>query len=156
RPLPEAFGSLERLYARTRQYDAQADVLEQLAGLAQDAEARRGFLVRRAQLLEREGGAEEAVGAWARLLELDARDSAAVAGLERLLTEDALRGEVARLLEPVYRSLNDVKKLVEVLDLRLLQAAPSERLARLEEVATLREALGQKQLAFAARLRALR
>jgi tetratricopeptide (TPR) repeat protein len=160
-PLPEALGALERLYARARDFAAQADVLEQLAQLAQGQgaqgeEARRGFLVRRAQLLEREGGAEEAVAAWARLLALDARDPSAVAGLERLMTEEGQRAEVARLLEPVYRAQNDLKRLVEVLDVRLQQAEPAERLGRLEEVATLREALGQKQLAFAARLRAFR
>ena len=150
----DALGALDRLYARTHEVDAQADVLEQLAQLAADGESRRGHLLRRAQLLEREGRADRALQAWAALLADDGHDAQAVGGLERLLTEEAQRAEAARLLEPVYREARDHKKLVEVLDLRLQQAAPHERQARLDEIATLREALGQKAQAFTARLRA--
>ena len=65
-----------------------------------------------------------------------------------------VRPDAARLLEPVYRSLNDVRNLVEVLEVRLGGASPQDRLPLLEEISNLRETLGQKDLAFAARMRA--
>src|SRR5262249_56444698 len=78
----------------------------------------------------------------------------AVAGLERLMELPEVRADAARLLEPVYRSLNDVRHLVEVLEIRLGGASPQDRLPLLEEISNLRETLGQKDLAFAARVRA--
>ena len=65
-----------------------------------------------------------------------------------------VRPDAARLLEPVYRSLNDVRHLVEVLEVRLSGASPQDRLPLLGEISNLRETLGQKDLAFAARVRA--
>ena len=46
------------------------------------------------------------------------------------------------------------RKLVEVLEVLLSSAPPEQRLERTNEIAVLREALGQTSLAFAARLRA--
>ncbi|MHB8874318.1 MAG: tetratricopeptide repeat protein, partial [Myxococcaceae bacterium] len=66
---------------------------------------------------------------------------------------DQGRTEAARLLEPIYRQQNDSKKLVEVLEVRVSAADPKLRSLLLTEIATLREGLGQKALAFAARLR---
>ena len=91
---------------------------------------------------------------YARLLAVAPNDPNAVAGLERLLGLPAVRPDAARLLEPVYRSLNDVRHLVDVLELRLSGAPPNDRVPSLEEIANLREALGQRDLAFAARVRA--
>ena len=89
---------------------------------------------------------------FARLLAVSSNDPNAVAGLERLLELPAVRPDAARLLEPVYRSLNDVRHLVDVLELRLASAPPNERVPLLEEIANLRESLGQRDLAFAARV----
>ncbi|MGZ6080740.1 MAG: tetratricopeptide repeat protein, partial [Myxococcaceae bacterium] len=49
---------------------------------------------------------------------------------------------------------NDVRHLVEVLEIRLAGASPQDRLPLLGEISNLRETLGQKDLAFAARVRA--
>ncbi|MFZ5470742.1 MAG: tetratricopeptide repeat protein [Myxococcota bacterium] len=150
----ESLVALDRLFGRTKRFSEQADVLDQLTELSADPEAKRAYVLRRAQLLEKEGRAAEAISAYAIALELFAQEPTAVAGLERLLAVDQARLEAARLLEPRYRQQNDRKKLVEVLDVRLGAADPSSRMQLLTEVATLREALGQKALAFAARLRA--
>ncbi|MCE9668260.1 tetratricopeptide repeat protein [Myxococcus stipitatus] len=154
RRVPEGLLALERLYAKARRFVEQADVLEQLAEGAADEAARRGWLLKRAQLLEKEVGATEALPVYRRLLELAPGDGQVVAGLERLMAHDGPRVEAARLLEPVYRGLNDTRKLVEVLDVLLPGVAPERRLEHIQEVATLREALGQTSLAFVARLRA--
>ena len=145
--------ALDRLYARGRRFEEQADVLAQLAA-STTGEIQKSHLLRRAQLLEREKELPAAVEGYARLLGVSSNDSNAVAGLERLLELPAVRPDAARLLEPVYRSLNDVRHLVDVLELRLAGAPPNERVPLLEEIANLRESLGQRDLAFAARVRA--
>ena len=117
-------------------------------------EIQKAHLLRRAQLLEREKELPAAVEGYARLLAVAPTDPNAIAGLERLLELPAVRPDAARLLEPVYRSLNDVRHLVEVLELRLAGATPNDRVPLLEEIANLRESLGQRDLAFAARVRA--
>ncbi|MDY7229820.1 tetratricopeptide repeat protein [Hyalangium rubrum] len=155
RKVSEGLLALDRLFAKARRVQEQAEVLAQLAEQAPDAESRRGFMVRRAQLLEKEGSLAEALMAYRALLELVAGDPQAIAGLERLFAqEEGQRLDAARLLEPVYRSINDTRKLVEVLEVLLSSAVPEQRLERIQEIAVLREALGQTSLAFAARLRA--
>ncbi len=144
--------ALDRLYGKAKDLDAQGDVLAQLVQ-ATSGDVRRGYLLRRAQLLEKQGDLSPAVAGYAQLLEGAPSDPNAVAGLERLLGSEAVRQEAARVLEGVYRSLNDGKHLVDVLEIRLPVASTAQRLALLEEVATLREALGQKELSFAARAR---
>ncbi|MGQ0507405.1 MAG: tetratricopeptide repeat protein [Myxococcaceae bacterium] len=146
--------ALDRLFGKAHRYSEQADILDQLAALAEDVPARRTYVGRRAQLLEKEGNAGGAITAYSQTLEFSPGDNTAIAGLERLLQNEQVRQEAARLLEPFYRSVNDIKKLVEVLDLRLQAAAQGKRMELINEVATLREALGQKALAFSARMRA--
>ncbi|MFY0524026.1 tetratricopeptide repeat protein [Archangium gephyra] len=146
--------ALDKLFGKARRFTEQADVLDLLAELATDTESRRGFILRRAQLVEKEGSHAEALSAYRDLLALTPGDPQSVAGLERMLQVDAQRVEAARLLEPVYRGLNDTRKLVEVLEILLPVTQPVRRLERIQEIATLREALGQTSLAFAARLRA--
>ncbi len=146
--------ALDRLFGKAHRYSEQADVLDQLSALSDDPAAKRLYVARRAQLLEKEGNAGGAIGAYWQVLELSPGDAAAIAGLERLLQNEQVRQEAARLLEPYYRSVNDTRKLVDVLDLRLIAAAPGKRMELINEVANLREALGQKALAFAARMRA--
>src|SRR6185436_11403450 len=92
------------------------------------------------------------LSAFTRVLELAPGDSIAIAGLERMLNVEAVQLEAARILEPVYRTQNDKKKLVDILDIRLANAVAEKRLEILGEVAVLRESLGQKAQAFAARM----
>lgn len=146
--------ALDKLFAKAHRAQEQADVLDQLADLSQEEAERRMYVLRQAQLLEKQGNAAEALSSWRRLLELAPGDAQAIAGLERMLGQESQRQEAARLLEPVYRGVNDNRKLVEVLEVLLPSTAPAQRLERVQEVATLREALGQTSLAFAARLRA--
>jgi golgin subfamily B member 1 len=148
----DGFEALDRLYAKSKDTEAQSDVLAQLVQ-ATSGDVRRGYLLRRAQLLEKQGDLAPAVAGYAQLLEGAPSDANAVAGLERLLASDAVRQEAARVLEGVYRSVNDGRHLVDILEIRIASANTAQRIGLLEEVATLREALGQKELAFAARVR---
>ncbi|MFN0062609.1 MAG: gliding motility protein [Myxococcaceae bacterium] len=149
----EGLEALDRLYGRTKRVAEQADVLAQLAE-ASAGDSRNVFLLRRAQLLEKESDPALAVAAYAQVLERAPNEPQAVAALERMLAHDGVRAEAARWLEPVYRSVNDMKKLADLLDVRLANAGPGKRVELCNEVALLREALGQKQLAFTARMRA--
>lgn len=151
---PEGLLALDKLFAKGHRVQEQADVLAQLAELAADVESRRGFMLRRAQLLELAENSAEALMAYRGLLELVPGDPQGIAGLERLFAQEGQRLDAARLLEPVYRSINDTRKLVEVLEVLLSSAPPEQRLERMQEIAILRESLGQTSLAFAARLRA--
>ena len=148
----DGFEALDRLYAKSKDLEAQSDVLAQLVQ-ATSGDVRRGYVLRRAQLLEKQGDLAPAVACYAQLLEGAPSDPNAVAGLERLLASDAVRQEAARVLEGVYRSLNDGRHLVDILEIRIPSANTVQRAGLLEEVATLRETLGQKELAFAARVR---
>jgi tetratricopeptide (TPR) repeat protein len=150
----QALMALDQLYGRARRFQEQADVLDQLAVGTRDADTRKTFMLRRALLLEKEGQQLEALKGFAAVLEISALDSGAIGGLERLMGLEAVRPEAARLLEPRYRALNDHRKLVEVLDVRLTVADPTQRVTLLNEIAGLREAMGQKPQAFAARVRA--
>lgn len=146
--------SLDRLFARTRRAAEQADVLAQLADGATDPQDRLGYTLKRAALLEKEEQYPEALRGYAAALQLSKNEPQALAGLERLVQVDAARVEAARLLEPAYREVSDLKKLVEVLDIKLNAVEPARRVAVLLEIATLREAIGQKSLALTARIRA--
>ncbi|MGC4115854.1 MAG: hypothetical protein QM765_14920 [Myxococcales bacterium] len=156
---PKSRGALELLdkaYERAKKDHERADVLRLLADLTEDIVARRATLMRRAQLLEDQGELAEAVEAYARVLNENAGEAAAVAGLERLFQKEQARAMVARVLEPFYRSINDGRHLADVLEVRAAQSAKEERQVVLFEIARLRESLGQRPLAFAAMLRCFR
>lgn len=146
--------ALDHLFGKAKRHLEQADVLDLLAQGTNDDDARKNFILRRAQILERENQLVESIRSYAKVLDLAETDANAVSGLERLIAIDQTKAEAARLLEPVYRKLNEQKKLVEVLDIRLSGADSNLRMPLLDEIAILREACGQKAMAFAARLRA--
>ena len=111
-------------------------------------------MVKRGLILEKEDQPAEALRAFGAALQISKTEPQTIAALERLLPVDSARLEAARLLEGAFRELNDLRRLVEVLDVRLQAAEPSRRIPLLLEIANLREAVGQKNLALTARLRA--
>jgi tetratricopeptide (TPR) repeat protein len=149
----EVLTALDHLFGRSDRFAEQADVISQLAEEATEADARVQYLLRRGQLLEKEGQFANALRAFADALQVSPAEPHAVAGLERLLAQDPTRVEAARLLEPGYRQASELKKLVDVLDVRLGVTDAARRVPLLLEIATLREAVGQKALALTTRLR---
>lgn len=150
----EVLKTLERALGRAKRTPEQAEVLARLIEGAADAGEQLALVLRRAALLERDEQFTEALRAYGVALSFSATEPQAVAGLERLLAVESARLEAARLLEGAYRAANDARHLVEVLEVRLGEVEPGERLALLLEVGQLREALGQSSLALTARLRA--
>ncbi len=149
-----ALQALDRIFGRLKRHEDACEVLRQLAALTEAPGDKADLLARRAQLLEALEAHADAVDEYAAVLGHEPTHPAAISGLERLLSAEAVRVRVAELLEPVYRSGNDTRRLCEVLDVRLSVATDERRVPLLGEVAVLRESLGEKQLAFAARLRA--
>ncbi|MHB8874911.1 MAG: hypothetical protein ACYC8T_14580, partial [Myxococcaceae bacterium] len=95
---------------------------------------------------------DEALRQFSSALSRRPEDPAAVAGLETLLVRaPLLRSPAAVVLERVYRRRNDPARLAEALELQLIAATPERALALLEELATLRESLGDPSRAYAAR-----
>lgn len=145
---------LERLYGKIKRNVEQADVLAQLAESAPDEQERLSHLIKRGLLLEKEQLYAEALRAFGAALAISPTEPQVIAGLERAMTVESAKLESARLLEGAFRTLNDLKRLVEVLDVRLQAVETSQRVPLLLEIASLREAVGQKNLALTARLRA--
>ncbi|MGI5864139.1 MAG: tetratricopeptide repeat protein, partial [Myxococcales bacterium] len=152
----EALALLERAYDRLELAGEQADVLRLLAEVTEEPPARRTLLLRRAALLETEGDPAEAVEAYAKVLAESPGESSAVAGLERLFDQEQTRPLAARVLEDLYRSVDDARSLCEVLEVKAGLSTKEDRLETLQEIARLRESLGQRPLAFAALLRCFR
>ena len=150
----EVLATLERLFGKTRRSLEQADTLSQLAEGAHDPAERLAHVVKRGLILEKEAQHAEALRAFGAALQLSKTEPQVVAALERLLSVEAVRPEAARLLEGAFRELNDLKRLVEVLEVKLSATDASRRIPLLLEIANLREAVGQKNLALTARLRA--
>ena len=149
-----ALEGLDRLYGKSHRFAEQAEILNLVAEMSSDPGARRVYLSRRAHLVEKEGQHGAALLAYRQVLELSPGESGAVSGLERLLQIESTKVEAAQLLEPIYRHLKDVKKLAEAIEIRVGAAAPSDRSAAIQELANLRELLGQKSLALEVRIRA--
>ena len=151
-----ALEALDRLYGKNSRAAEHIDVLVQLAETTPDPSARRVYLLRRAQLLETEGQPDEALTVYQKVLELSATDGGAMTGLERLLNIDSTKVESARLLEPIYRQIKDLHKLATAIEIRISSVTSGERFAAIQELANLRELMGEKTLALGWRLRAFR
>src|SRR5258708_15474234 len=150
----EALEAMDRLLGRTQRFAEQAEILDQLAELVPDPRSKKEYMLRRAALLQKEGQPRAAVSAYQQALGFFPREPALVLGLEQLLQQDAVKQEVGRILEPIYRSANDRQKLVEVLECKLLIAAPDKRFALRKVIAGSHEPLGHRASAFNAQLRA--
>ena len=150
----EALEALDRLLGKTQRFAEQADILAQLAELAPDSKAKKGSILRRAALLEREGQPAAALAVYQQAIELYPGEPGVAFGLEHLLQNETIKQEVARILEPLYRASNERQKLVELLEIRLVSSAPEKRFELLNEIANLHEGLGHRAAAFNARLRA--
>ena len=98
------------------------------------------------------GKPEEALDWFSRALKHRWMDAEAITGLEALLLRQvALRPRIAEVLEPVYREQKNGAKLAEALELQVPVSAPLRQLSLLDELAALRESLGDLPRAFAAR-----
>lgn len=151
----EALALLERAYGKLEQWREQADVLRSLCELMPTQPERERAAIARAQILDEKGEPAEAIEAYAQLLRENPGDQRAVGALERLFAKERTRPLAARVLEAHYRASDDARRLCDVLEVKATLSSRQERVEVLEELARLREGLGEKPLALTALLRAL-
>jgi tetratricopeptide (TPR) repeat protein len=101
---------LEPLLEAAGRAEQRLEVVERIAGLERDSDARRGVLGLAARLATQLGETSRAVGFWERRVVEDASDSEALDGLVELLEREA-----------------SWRRLTEVLELRARAAATDER-----------------------------
>ncbi|MSP60174.1 MAG: tetratricopeptide repeat protein [Myxococcales bacterium] len=151
--------ALARLYqAADRSSDLQ-EVLERRLALARTGSERVGLLGRLAWLLESKlSHADQALDRFREMLAVEPDNTAARAGLERMLRDDELRLRAAEVLEPIYEAKGgDLEMLCQLSELFAEHSPdPHERIARLRKVARLREQGGNPKAALDALSRASR
>lgn len=152
-----ALSALASLLGRLERWDDLADNLNAQLVLAESEEEHVRLSLRLAELREQMGNVSEAVEGYAEILDRNPGQPFALASLERLSQERAHELRIAEILEPLYRSQGDYKKLVFVHEVQVRHATePSRRVQLLETIAELHEdAGGDAGLAFDAMARAL-
>ncbi len=145
----EAMEALERLYPKAELWADLMSLLERRAELTPDARA--DLLHRLGNLAEEKlGDDERALEYYARVLNVDPEHQGTLSSLESAMEDDARRGRVATILEPVYKRSGDWAKLVGALEARLEYCDDmSERKELLRQMGTrYEEQLGDLDTAF--------
>ncbi|MGM0556432.1 MAG: hypothetical protein ACQEVA_08665 [Myxococcota bacterium] len=138
-----AVEALERLFRRREAWADLDELYARQADLAMDPDRRRIYLLRLGKL--RAEALDDYIGATELLSQLVTEDPGddealeAIEGLEQELEDSAerpeLRVDIARTLEPVYRSRQDAESLARVLEVRVDDLMdPFEQLGVLDEL----------------------
>ena len=148
--------ALADLLAREARWDDLRDHLVWMIAGAEDAHAKDELTIRLAKVeAEHLGNPVLAVDHYGEVLLRTPANADAVAALEALLGESELRARVAELLEPALRTIRDLRKLADVLEVRLETLEDtSRRIEALREIASLELHLGRQRESLAARGRA--
>jgi tetratricopeptide (TPR) repeat protein len=126
---PDLLEALDRLYEKTKNYDALGDMLERRASVAK-SEYEQADLYYRMAILQRAhfGDSSRSLLSLRRALEYSPSHEGAVRELESLLEDQDLFEEVSETLNQVYRTLNDTTKLAKLYERRIgLAGSPEER-----------------------------
>ncbi|MBK9070579.1 MAG: tetratricopeptide repeat protein [Myxococcales bacterium] len=139
-----AADELQRLLDVRQRWDELVDLTEQrIARLAGDIKESSHRLTLAGLLEARMGDLSAAVDQYEIVLASEVGGERAVAALERLVMQDAVRERILAILEPLYRGRDWWQKLVIILDSKLAYIAdPHEQFETLAEVATLHEQRG--------------
>jgi tetratricopeptide (TPR) repeat protein len=145
----EAMEALERLYPKSERWADLMDLLDRRVELQPDGQV--DLLHRLGSLAEDKlGDYERALDYLSRALEADPNHVETLSALEAAMDDDARRGRVAEILEPVYKQRGDWSKLAGALDARLeFCDDPLERKELLGQIGTVyEEQLGDLDRAF--------
>jgi tetratricopeptide (TPR) repeat protein len=134
--------ALDRLYTRAERWGDLARLLDDL--LRRGALAERDLVGIRFRLAEieqdRRGDREAALDQLRLVLGEDPDHPGAIEMLEGMLTDTAVQGQAAELLEPVYAARADWRSLIKIGEIRLLQVEePAQRLTWTKRIARLYE-----------------
>ena len=157
-----ALAALDRLYEKLAQWNELVDVLERElafhAAAGNDARAVE-LKFRLGRVLESHlGRAREAVAHYREILAMSPDHDGARLALEALLRDPELRGEAARILEPVYELREDWEALIRSAEILLSEEeSVNERVALLARIGGVcAERVGDGRRAFEAYGRAFR
>ncbi len=153
-----ALAALDGLLSRQANWDELAENLETQLGLAETEEQQIDLMLRLAELREQQmGQVEEAIEGYRQVLERDPANASALGALERLGEQDAHELLIAEILEPLYRSSGDYRKLIGVHEVQVRRADdPSRKVELLHQISELYEdAAGDTGSAFDTMARAL-
>jgi tetratricopeptide (TPR) repeat protein len=148
--------ALADLLGREARWDDLRDHLVWMIARADDAPAKDELTIRLARVeAEHLGNAAMAVDRYGEVLLRTPANADAIAALEALLPESELRPRVAELLEPALRTIRDLRKLADILEIRLEAIEDTgRRIEALREIATIEMHLGRQPESLAARGRA--
>ncbi|MDD5308374.1 MAG: hypothetical protein PHU25_13720 [Deltaproteobacteria bacterium] len=135
----EAALALERLYPKAERWADLMDLLDRR--VEQEPSEAVGILHRLGRLAEEKlGDDERGLDYFRRALEIDPGHAATLSSLEAAMADDARRGRVAAILEPVYKERGDWAKLAGALEARLeFCGDPFERKDLLRRIGTVYE-----------------
>ena len=147
---------LVELLGRESRWDDLRDHLVWMIARADEALAKDNLTLHLAKVeAEHLGNASMAVDHFGEVLLRTPANAEAIAALEALLSDSDLRPRVAELLEPALRTIRDLRKLADTLEIRLETLDDStRRIEALREVASLEMHLGRQRESLAARGRA--
>jgi tetratricopeptide (TPR) repeat protein len=154
-----ALRALDDLFTRQKMWTELAENLEAQLALAETDESQLAFMLRLADLREKEMGlVDQAIEGYRQVLERSPNDAQALAALERLGTDQRQELAIADLLEPLYRQAGDWQKLVGVHEVQVRRSDDvTRRVELLHQIATLYEdSAGDLSSAFATLARALK
>ncbi len=155
----DALRSLDRLFVQQKMWTDLSENLQRQLVLTQEQVDTVPILVRLAALRESElSELAAAVDTYRQVLEIDAANEAATVALERLIKLPDHELNVATILEPIYKQINDWAKLVFVYEIMVKHSLdPLRKIELLHEIARLYEEGGENGVeAFNTFARALR
>ncbi len=136
-----ALGALDRLYSRSQRWEELADVVRSEIRTARSDEERVDLTFRLAQIYELAlMDMPKAIEAYRDVLGADPNHIETRASLERMFMGGTLQGEIADVLEPLYRLNQEWEKLAQIYEVQLGRlTAVEERHALLRRLAEICE-----------------
>lgn len=153
-----ALASLDRLFEKQELWSDLADNIGRQLSIASEPEEQTRLMLRLAALREtRMGAVEAAIEIHRDVLEREPGNAEALGALERLLEVAAHQPIITEILEPLYREASEFGKLIGVHEIQAIHAsAPERRVELLHRIAELYEiALDDTAHAFESFSRAL-
>jgi tetratricopeptide (TPR) repeat protein len=137
----QALVALDRLFMRAQQWDDLADVVRKEIRIAQSDEDRIALNFRLAQIYELAlVDMPKAVEAYRDILNADPTHAETRAALERMFVGGTMQGEIADVLEPLYRAGEEWEKLHRIYEVQLGRLTDvAERQALLRRLAEIAE-----------------
>jgi tetratricopeptide (TPR) repeat protein len=154
----EALDALDRLYQSAGRWEDLLDVIERKLTQQQAEAERSALLLRSAEIkLDRTGDTQGAIQALSTVLRGSPETREAVESLEGLLDRGEFIEEIMEVLSETYRATGNLRKLVDLLDLKARRAeTPQDKVEILrEEAIVAEEDLKDPDTAMRALLRAL-